>query len=61
MEGCLKIPVNWKVDEQESFTKITAPDESGSIQVFAVNTGIELNELGFANFVDATEKNNYRI
>jgi hypothetical protein len=55
----LKIPINWKVDEQEYFTDITAPDESGSIQVFAVNTGIELNELGFANFVDATEKNNF--
>ena len=55
----LKIPVNWKVDEQESFTDITAPDESGSIQVIAVNTGVELNELGFANFVDTTEKNNF--
>lgn len=55
----LKIPVNWKVDEQESFTIITAPDDSASIEVNAVNTGIELNELGFANFVDATENNNY--
>jgi hypothetical protein len=55
----LKIPANWKVDEQSSFTNITAPDNSGSIQVMAVNTGVELNELGFANFVDATEANTF--
>ena len=54
-----KIPANWKVDEQESFTNITAPDDSGFIQVVAVNTGFELNELGFANFVDATEEYNF--
>jgi hypothetical protein len=55
----LKIPGNWKVDEQSSFTNFTAPDNSGSIQVVVVNTGVELNELGFANFVDATETNNF--
>ena len=55
----LKIPVGWKVDEQESFAYITAPDESASIIVAGVNTGVELNELGFANFVDATELNNF--
>ncbi len=55
----IKIPANWKVDEQESFTNITAPDDSGFIQVVAVNTGFELNELGFANFVDATEEYNF--
>jgi hypothetical protein len=55
----LKIPGNWKLDEQTSFTNLTAPDNSGSIQIAAVNTGVELNELGFANFVDATEANTF--
>lgn len=54
-------PVDWEITDDASSATFFDPDESGLIYLQVTNTGYELDEAAFENFVNAREFNLFNV